>query len=425
LAEKGAVKSAQKTAQSALSDETLDSAAYDANDKWGATKAFIIYLGLPRNTDKIYHTWEDSRLRLKQFFGVGPDEDVTQMEPKDQTLKALEEAEETKGGYDLQALNVPLLVLLWRIYDCWDQPYADKLTSKKHKVKRDDKWRLEDERQVLELINPVDPHIQKLDSSSQKSASRLIRSEAPTGYGKHTIFNFLEERSDTKKEKRLKWMIDTFVKKLTDAETGWGYYSERTANSEQGELLAVIFFERAEEDHYDPSDLLSTMSGMMKLQGDYKNISSRLSWEASAMKHNTDDKNMPGILHMFACQDSTEGREALIKLIQSETQYTSVPSYCQEYEAEHERLQLLERAGFTPKSNLSTEENDRLTFDSKSSNSPRLKIYQYQPRERGVEDYTVPRVTQPAQHPVPQPHLDNKAPVQAPIPAQPVPTHQS
>jgi hypothetical protein len=395
-------------------------------------------LGLPRNDDKIYHTWEESRLRLKQFFGVGPNDDVSKMEPEGAQLKAIEEAEESKGGYDLQTMNVPLLILLWRIYDCWKTPYADKLTSKNHKMKREDQWRTEDERQVLELINPVDPHIQQLDSSSQKTVVRLLRSEAPTGYGKHTVFNFLEERSDSKKEKRLKWMIDTFVKKLISAETGKGYFSESTNASQQGELLAVIFFERAEQDHYDPSDLLSTFGGMMKLQGDYRNLSSRLSWEASAMKHNTDSKNMPGILHMFACQDSNEGRDALIKLIQSETNYTSISAYCQEYEGEHERLQLLERAGFSPKTNLSTEEQERLVFDSKASDSPRLRIYNYQPKSRDIQDYTLPRVSDPyqqplnphAQHPtqpLAQPmhvHQDSKLPNEPVVP-QPHPSQQS
>jgi hypothetical protein len=398
-AEKGAVKSAEKTAKATLSTDQTDSATYDANETWGATKALLYYLGAPRNNDKIYHTWEDSRIRLKQFFGCGPDDDLNQMKPKGDTLKAIEEAEDSKGGYDLQSLNVPVLVLLWRIYDCWDTPYADKLTSKKHKMKREDQWRSEDEREVLEMINPVDPRIQRLDSDSQKSVVRMLKKDVPTAYGKHAIFSFLDERSDTKREKRLKWLLDTFVKKMIDAEMGWGFFSEANQTSHQGELLAVIFFERAEQSHYDPSDLLSTFSGMMKLQADYRNISSRLSWEDSVMKHNTDKNELPGILHMFACQDSAEGRDALVKLIQSEILYTSIPAYCQEYEGEQERIQILEQCGFAPRTDLSTEDQDRLTFDSKDSNSPRLKIFSYKPHAREEKDYYVPRPQHPTHAP--------------------------
>jgi hypothetical protein len=397
IAEKGATKTAEKTAKAAIPNETIDTAQYETNDTWGASKAFLYYLGLPRTDDKIYHTWENSRLCLKQFLGVGPDEDVRNMQPKGDTLKVLEEAENTKGGYDLQALNVPLLVLLWRIYDCWDTPYADKLTTKKHKMKKEDRWRADDERTVLEMINPVDPHIQKLDSNSLKTVVRLLREDCPTGYGKHAVFSFLEERSDTKREKRLRWLLDTFVKKMVDAETGWGYFSEITQDSHQGELLAVIFFERAEQSHYDPSDLLSTFSGMLKLQADYKNISSRLSWETSLMKHLIGKKDQPGILHMYGCKDSDDGKNALIKLIQSQILYTSIPSYCQEYEGEHERLQLLEKSGFVSKTDLSAEDQARLVYDEKASNSPRLKIFTYQPHAREVNDYFIPQLGQTTQ----------------------------
>jgi hypothetical protein len=392
-AEKGASKSAEKGAMAAAQStgEETDNAASDVNECWGATKALLLYLGLPRTDDVIYHSWEDARIQLKEFFGASSTDDLFQMEPQGETLKAIEDAENTKGGYDLNTINVPLLVLLWRFYECWREPYAEKLTSDKHKLKREEQWRAEDERSILEMIHSIDPHIQKLESNSIKNVVRLLQGNTPMAYGNHSLFNFLEDRSDQKREKRLKWMLKTFVKKMVDAETGWGYYFDPTNSGKQGELLAVIFYERAEQDHYEPSDLLKNFSGMLKLKMDYSSISSRLSWEDKVMKNHVGKKSTPGILHMFSSLDTNQAKDSLVSLIQSQINFTSISSYCQEYETEIARIQVLERSGFTRKS-LDREEMD----ESKNEKSPRLAILEYQPATRDRSAYQVPFT----QHPV-------------------------
>jgi hypothetical protein len=181
------------TKTSTKSSPTQDPAKIDTSEIWGATKAFLLYLGLPRTTDKIYVTWEETRIRLKQLLGANPNDDLKNMQPKGEILKTIEESEELKGGYDLQTLNIPILVLLWRLYDCWDRP-GEKFFSKKHKMEKEDCYRAEDERKVLEMIHTVDPHIQKLEMSSLKDVARLLRTDASTGYGKHKIFSFLKDR---------------------------------------------------------------------------------------------------------------------------------------------------------------------------------------------------------------------------------------
>jgi len=211
-------------------------------------------------------------MQLKEFFGCNQNDDVWQMEPKGDDLKRIEEAEDTSGGYDLTTINVPLLILLWRIYECWKEPYADKLTTKKHKLNTEKRERTEDERQVLEMISPIDNHVHRLNETSVKEIVRMFMADSPMCYGKHQIFSFLEERSDTKREKRMRWMLKTFVSKMLEAEMGWGYFEDTANAGKQCKLLAVIFFERAEQDHYEPSDLLKTFSGMMNLQMDYRQI---------------------------------------------------------------------------------------------------------------------------------------------------------
>jgi len=181
---------------------------------------------------------------------------------------------------------------------------------------------------------------------------------------------------------------------MIDAETGWGYYFDPTNTGVQGELLAVIFYERAEQDHYEPSDLLKTFSGMLNLKLDYSNISSRLSWEDKVMKNQIDLKKItPGILHMFGSLDTNHGRDALVALIQSQIGYTSLSSYCQEYESEIERIQTLERSGFTRKA-LDKEEMDLMIYELKNEKSPRLAIFEYHPGTRDHSSFKVP-FTQP------------------------------
>jgi hypothetical protein len=382
VAQKVASKSAQKVSEKAVDEGKPDSAQADANETWGATKAFLQYLGEPQSNDPIYQSWETSRLQLKEFFGCAPQDNLWEMEPRGEELNHIQEAEETQGGYDLSSINVPLLVLLWRIYDCWTEQYADKMTTKNHKMTKQQRERAEDEREVLEMISPIDPHIQRLNQTSAKEIVRLLRDDNPWGYGKHSIFSFLEERADAKRDKRLRWMLKTFVQKLLEAETGWGYFSDATNTGKQGELLAVVFFERAEQDHYVPSDVLNTFSGMVNLRTDYSAISKRLSWEDSIMKHQIgqEAQNGYGILHYYGCQPSPQGQQALATLLKSQINYSSIPSYCQEYSAEAQRLQFLRSVGFQPMSSpVSTQPPDYIIFDSKDPNSPRMSVFDYTP----------------------------------------------
>jgi len=285
-----------------------------------------------------------------------------------------------------------LLVLLWRIYDCWSEQYTDKVTTSKHKMNKQDRERTIDERQVLEMISPIDPHVQQLNATSTKEIVRLFSDQNCWGYGKHSIFSFLEDHAEVKREKKLGWMLKTFITKLLQAETGYGYFSDVTNTGKQSELLAVIFFERSEQDHLDQADLLKAFSGMLKLKTDYSQISHRLSWEDEIMKQQIGEEQR-GILYFWGCLPNPQGQKALDLLLRSQVNYTSIPSYCQEYSSEHERIQFMESLGFMKKTKLSQEQQDKLVLDSKKENSPTMTILEYFPAARDANAYRVPPVT--------------------------------
>jgi len=186
-------------------------------------------------------------------------------------------------------------------------------------------------------------------------------------------------------------MLKTFVARLLEAELGWAYFMDATNTGKQGELLAVIFFERAEQDHYEPSDVLKTFGGMMNLKTDYSAINKRLSWEDSIMKQQIGDdaKNGRGILHWYGCQPNPQGQQALATLIRSQINYTSIPSYCQEYASEQERINFLLSLGFQPKANMTQEQQDKLVLDSKDDKSPRMSLLEHIPAARDALAYNV------------------------------------
>jgi len=194
-------------------------------------------------------------------------------------------------------------------------------------------------------------------------------------------------------------MINTFARKMIEAELGWGYFSDSTTEKSEkgkdGELLALIFFERPEQEHYDPSHMLNHFSGMIKLMMDYGNISSRLSWEDSVMKSQVGKKGTQGILHMYGSQESPQAKDALVKLIESQINYSSIGSYCQEHEGHTERIECLVRSGFKRKKDFVKEESDMLVFDHLEEKSPRLAVFEYHPPIRVASDYQVPLVQSP------------------------------
>lgn len=102
-----------------------DDARKKVVSSWGVTKAFISYLGYPATDDVVYSQWERSRLNLKILFGAAPEADLYTMKPKTGLLRSIE-SDQMKG---VDEVEVPLLQLLFRVYDCWDGSYYDMLAG--------------------------------------------------------------------------------------------------------------------------------------------------------------------------------------------------------------------------------------------------------------------------------------------------------
>lgn len=148
--------------------------------KFWATKAFLIYLGLPENKNTIYASFEPSRLILKALYGCAPEDDLTKMKPSAELKGKLKAIKNVK--VDLRELNIPLLVLLWHAYYCWDLLYWDvignALTSQCHKEKKAAEKLKQHAVSISKDWSEKDPNIRPLDSLSIEFEQLVKRSQA-------------------------------------------------------------------------------------------------------------------------------------------------------------------------------------------------------------------------------------------------------
>ena len=164
----------------------------EAFGSYGETKAFLMYLGAPENKDPVYSHWEAARLRLKALYGCAARENVFKMKPSGMLLQQLrwEEAKSSKA----YTVELPLLVLLFRAFDCWDQLYYDRfikvrqyaLTSTQillgvtvspdidTKRRQRDFKRLQESYKYVEREKPIDPHLHILKPERKKEIIAVL-----------------------------------------------------------------------------------------------------------------------------------------------------------------------------------------------------------------------------------------------------------
>jgi hypothetical protein len=158
------------------------------------------------------------------LYGCRPEEDLFKMKPRGPLKKHLERCERHKK-YEP---DIPVLLILFRIYDCWDEPYWDMIARTKK--------RLRSQRTLPNLTHTaIDPKIRMLNHFKQYRpdvvevlVSSFLRS-ARVRY----LFRRHEPRS-TQRE-RLEWYMNMVVKYFWKRAHIWGYIEDER-------LLGVVIW---------------------------------------------------------------------------------------------------------------------------------------------------------------------------------------
>eukprot|EP01104_Vermistella_antarctica_P011826 TRINITY_DN3341_c2_g1_i1.p1 TRINITY_DN3341_c2_g1~~TRINITY_DN3341_c2_g1_i1.p1 ORF type:complete len:830 (-),score=235.47 TRINITY_DN3341_c2_g1_i1:142-2604(-) len=101
-------------------------------DNFWSTKAFLMYLGLPRTDDALYQSFEEARLALKAMYGAKADDDLREMAPDRamrKKMKKIESDPELMATVSIEDLGVSTLWFLWRAYQCWEVLYWDRMLN--------------------------------------------------------------------------------------------------------------------------------------------------------------------------------------------------------------------------------------------------------------------------------------------------------
>ena len=243
---------------------------------YGSSKAFLLYIGLPKTDDPLYAKWEPYRLKLKAIYGCAPEDDLMKMRPKGQLLQQIRE-EESKSGKAYQ-IEVPLLVLLWRAFECWHTLYWDRIVYAKDTTKSktrsvlglrreltlDERRRMRDYRKlqetefVIESKSAIDPHLQILKKKKhRKEIIELLSITLLHSY--HVAYLFTRKKLRSEQKKNIQW----FMKMVVDyffahGAFFWGYVGT------DDEVKAVAIWDRPNE-----AAKISFLS-MLRTDGTYK-----------------------------------------------------------------------------------------------------------------------------------------------------------
>jgi hypothetical protein len=116
----GAYKSAEKAM---LTRNHIEGLEGEALQDYKHTKAFLLYIGAGPNSDPLYKRWENQRIQLKHFFGAKTEDDLFQMKAQWKEFKDSD-----------KSVSIPMLLMLWEVYQCWDEMYWDKLVRLKSHI---------------------------------------------------------------------------------------------------------------------------------------------------------------------------------------------------------------------------------------------------------------------------------------------------
>ena len=248
----------------------------EAFSGFGSSKAFLLYLGYPKTDDPLYAQWEPHRLKLKALYGCAPEDDLSKMKPKGELLKQIKK-EERRTGKPYQ-IELPLLVLLYRAFDCWQDLYYDQIIGFKDGAKgktkqilglrRDltleERRRMRDYRKlqqtatVIESKNALDPHLQILKKNRKREIVAVLTKSLLHSY--HVAYLFSRKKPRTEQKDNLKW----FMKMVVDyffAHNAffWGYVGT------DNEIKAVAIWERPCENAQISFLSMIRTSGAVKL----------------------------------------------------------------------------------------------------------------------------------------------------------------
>lgn len=248
----------------------------EAFGSYGQTKAFLMYLGAPENKDPVYSHWEKARLRLKALYGCAPEDNVFKMKPSGMLLQKLrlEEAQSNRP----YTVELPLLVMLFRAFNCWDDLYYDKIIRAKQfaltstqalvgakvspsieaKRLRRDRKKLEANYKWVEREKPIDPHLQILKPARKKEIISVL-AEAFL-HSNRLAYLFITKKLRIEQKGVLKWFFTMVVEYFLENNAYfWGYVAE------DGHLLGVAIWEHPDEKAKVSMVSMLRTSGAVKL----------------------------------------------------------------------------------------------------------------------------------------------------------------
>ena len=334
-------------------------ASTDAFGGYGSSKAFLLYLGYPKTDDPLYSQWEPHRLKLKALYGCAPEDNLFKMKPKGELLKNIER-EEKKTGKPYQ-VEVPLLVLLWRAFDCWHDHYYDQIVGVKEKgkaktkevlgLRRDltleERRRMRDFRKlretaaVIESKNAIDPHLVILKKTRKKEIVNVLTESLLHSY--HVSYIFSRKTPRREQKSNLKWFIRMVVDYfMAHNAFFWGYLGT------DNEIRAVAIWDRPYE-----SGAISFVS-MLKTSGAFKLGPNR--WKKmSDILFKTEEirkKDIRGLrcwmLHWIGVLPKYQKQGIGRVMIENTIKRHTEPVYIQLFDIEEDMILFLKKLCFVP-----------------------------------------------------------------------------
>eukprot|EP01101_Sappina_pedata_P008234 TRINITY_DN451_c0_g3_i2.p1 TRINITY_DN451_c0_g3~~TRINITY_DN451_c0_g3_i2.p1 ORF type:complete len:723 (+),score=173.90 TRINITY_DN451_c0_g3_i2:320-2170(+) len=274
-------------------------------DAWGEVRAFLVYLGLPQDDDEIYSLWEPSRLRLKALYGGAPNRDFW----AEKENKAAEETVRkiTRGELDVKTIDIPLIDLLWHLFDCSSLPYYHRVLEKPNRKKKERKG---DEKYYRRVLNKADPRAVLLEKCHLNMVANILTQpnnlfgvgspvwnqtfESQTGNG---------EKDLEKNKEYMLWFAKIYIKHFMKKQEVWGFVD----NEDDNRLVGVLLWEPIENKlpKLDSILLKKKASGSMKFGiSNYKNFSEALKLPKRLRKKVITDAKTAGVVHCLCMNQS-------------------------------------------------------------------------------------------------------------------------
>lgn len=274
-------------------------------DTWGEVKAFLLYLGLPRDNDVIYSLWEPSRLKLKAMFDGEPDSDLWAEKENKLTKDAIKSI--SKGETDVNTLQIPLLEVLWSVFECRSLPYYHRVLEKPNRKENE---RPGDEKYYRRIINNADPRAILLETCHiDMVANILTQPNNIFGVGS-TLWNKtyedekeVDEKESEKRKEYMMWFSKVYIKLFMEKEEVWGLVDKDDDNR----LLGVLIWEPIENDlpSLDRTLLTSKPMGSIKFGlGTYNTFQKGLKMPKKLRKKVIGKTTSSGVVHCIAMNQS-------------------------------------------------------------------------------------------------------------------------